>query len=394
MKDFVCPNDMTGNTDSARIAAAIAAAKDSGVNKVVIPRHNAATGKDFWVIEETIELPGDIEIVFDNAHLILAEGKYLNMFTAGTPCEGGALKKDTVRNITLRGVGGATLDGGVYNGLSERNWKQLGVDIYRNTTILLFNVDGLLVENLSVVNQRWWGITNVFVRNATYRNIRFLADYSRVVDGVHYPDQVPQNYEEIYVKNADGIDLRIGCNHFTIENITGFVEDDGVALTALGTGETERGLFVKDLDGDIHDVTIKNVSIESRCSNVRLLNDNGRKLYNITVDGVTSLLSGRFQNGSTIRVGDMAYADKHSSLGDTHDIHIKNVNVHSYSGVTIVKGLVDSTIENITLQPGAKEGVRTYPGSAATLKNCTIERIFCTDPDAVAINLENVTVLD
>ncbi len=394
MNGFVSPNDMVGNSDSARISAAIQKAKASGVNKVVIPRYNKRTDSQIWVIEETITLPSDIEIVFDHAHLILAEGKYLNMFAAGTPNADGALAKDATKNITLRGVGNATLDGGVYNGLSERNYKSLGIDIYRNTTILLFNVDGLTVENLSVVNQRWWGITNVFVRNATYRNIRFKADYSRFVDGVHYPDQIPQNYEEIYVKNADGIDLRIGCNNFTIENVTGFVEDDGVALTALGTGEIERGMFVRDMDTAIHDVTIKNVSIESRCSNVRLLNDNGHKLYNVTVDGVTSLLSGRFQNGSTIRIGDMAYAKAHSTLGDTHDIHIRNVNVQSYSGISIVKGLVNATIENVTLQEGAKVGVRAFPDSCATLKNCHIDRITFVDEDAVAIDPTNITYVD
>ena len=393
MNGFVCPNAMAGNTDSQRIAAAISKAKQDGVNRVVIPRKNERTGEDFWTIDQTIVLPSDIEIVFDNAHLILAEGKFLNMFTAGTPCENGVLSADATKNITLRGIGNATLDGGVYNGLSERNCKSLGIDIYRNTTMLFFNVDGLTVENLAVVNQRWWGVTNVFVRNATYRNIRFKADYSRFVDGVHYPDQIPQNYEEIYVKNADGIDLRIGCHNFTIENITGFVEDDGVALTALG-GEVSRGYFVRDLDHDIHDVTIKNVSIESRCSNVRLLNDNGYKLYNVTVDGVTSLLSGRFQNGSTMRIGDMSYAKNHSTLGDTHDIHVKNLNVHSYSGISVVKGLVNSTIENIVLNEGAKVGVRAFPNSTATLKNCTIDRIIYTDDDAVSIDETGITYAD
>lgn len=394
MNAFVSPNSVAGNTDSQRIAGAISLAKQNGTNMVVIPRKNERTGENFWTIDQTIALPSDIEIVFDNAHLILAEGKYLNMFTAGEPQEDGALSTDATKNITLRGIGNATLDGGVYNGLSERNYKSLGIDIYRNTTMLFFNVDGLTVENLAVVNQRWWGITNVFVRNATYRNIRFKADYSRVVDGVHYPDQIPQNYEEIYVKNADGIDLRIGCHNFTIQNITGFVEDDGVALTALGTGEIERGMFVRDMDTAIHDVTIENVSIESRCSNVRLLNDNGHKLYNVTVNGVTSLLSGRFQNGSTIRIGDMAYAKAHSTLGDTHDIHIRNLNVHSYSGISIVKGLVDSTIENLSLQAGAKVGVRAFPASSATLKNCKIDRILFTDEDATAIDDTNMTFID
>ena len=37
-------------------------------------------------------------------------------------------------------------------------------------------------------------------------------------------------------KNGDGIDFRSGCHHCRVENLTGYVTDDGVACTALSRG--------------------------------------------------------------------------------------------------------------------------------------------------------------
>ena len=62
-----------------------------------------------------------------------------------------------------------------------------------------------------------------------------------------------------------------------------------------------------------------------------------------------------------------------------------------YGKLTIrtVNGRIDA--DKINRKLGAISRRLILPN---TLKNCKIERIFCTDPDAVAINPENVTVLD
>lgn len=388
MKQYISANQATGKNDSERIQAAISMAKADGTNAVCIPKYNERTGEDLWVIEETINLPSDIEILLDDAHLVLAEGKYLNMFKTGSPEKNTAT--DEIKNVTIRGRGNAILDGGAYNGLSEKNCCTDGrPHIHYNTTLLFFNTSNLLVENLSVIHQRWWGITNIFVHHATYRNIHFEADFSRIDEnGVHYPDQYPTTYKEVYIKNADGIDLRVGCHDFLIENISGFTEDDSIALTALGGWERQYGYFIADGDADIHDVTIKNIATESYCANVRLLNDNAFKLYNVTIDGVRSIRSPRTDhNHSAVRVGDMIYAQTHSVLGDTHHIAIRNVVSESEIGVTFCKGLVDSSIENVTVLQGTM-GVAAFKKYEAVLKNCRIENIlpfaegsmdFCTD---------------
>ena len=74
-----------------------------------------------------------------------------------------------------------------------------------------------------------------FCRDGYIGNIDFCADdrwVSETGELIHYlgdpafPDRSKfENgftYQGVYIKNADGIDLRCGCHDITIENITGF----------------------------------------------------------------------------------------------------------------------------------------------------------------------------
>jgi hypothetical protein len=70
-----------------------------------------------------------------------------------------------------------------------------------------------------------------------------------------------------------------------IENITGFTEDDTVALTGL-YGRLEKQFEVDGLSIDIYNVTIRNIASASFCTNVRLLNQGEVKLHDILIDGV------------------------------------------------------------------------------------------------------------
>lgn len=375
MQTCIQAEKISGATDAAQIQNAIVEAKKSGTNRVRIPRHNDRTGADIWNIDRTIFLPSDIEIVLDNAHLRLADGAFCNLFAnEAITKEAARTPAGEQKNITLRGIGNAILDGGIYNGLSEKNSLQDGrPHISVNTTLLFFNVSNLRVENLSVINQRWWGMTNIFVHDAVFRNIRFEADLSRIdSDGVHHPDEVPKTYNEIYVKNADGIDLRIGCHDVLIENITGFTEDDTVALTALGGFERKLRLIVEGQSTDLHDVKIRNVASDSyMCAVVRLLNDEGNKLYNIDIDGVTHVYSGKHtaRPEFVVRIGDMNYAKKHSTLGDTHRISVKNVYSHGKFAVGLFKGLVDAELDNIIVADGGSYGFGSHEGGNAVIEN-------------------------
>ena len=391
MIDYLSPNAYLGKSDAESIQNAIDAALANGTRRVRIPRVNERTGKECWVIDETIRLPSDIEILFDNAHLVLADGCFCNMFVA----RGGESADLALKNITLRGFGNAVLDGGHYNGLSEKNCKEEGrPHISVNTMLLFANVENLVVEDLTLARQRWWAITNVAVRHARFSRIRFAAEYSRVDEnGVHHPGEWPTHYREMYVKNADGIDLRIGCSDIVIEDISGFTGDDTVALTALGGFERKLGYFPEGLSPDIHDVTVRRVNSETYyCATVRLLNHNGNKLYHITVEDITNRhTEGIHRSHAAVSIGDKNYAEQLNAPGDTHHITVRNVRSAAAFGVSLCRYLSDSAIENIEALDGqCAVGVR--PDTAATLTRCRLADLRAEGGTALAA--EGLTLED
>lgn len=171
------------------------------------------------------------------------------------------------KNISIIGVGKAVLYGGVHNELTELNSNKDGKPRIRNNITMYFhNVRDFKIENLTIRNQRWWGLEIIFSRYGHVRDIHFEIEY-----------------RDDYWKNQDGVDIRIGCNNILVENITGETGDDVVALTALDP-DIE---CVYGKDCNIHDVFIRNVrAFCNECAIVRLLNHHRRKLYNITIDGI------------------------------------------------------------------------------------------------------------
>lgn len=350
MGNYISANAAHGDSDSQRIQNAIMKAKAEGVNRVIItPKTHGDS--PIWSIQESILLPDDIEIFIDGAHLRLADNTFINMFITEN-CLGDRREQ---RNIELHGAKGAVLDGGNYNGLSERNSEKDGrPSIWVNTMLWFYNLVNLSVHDLKIVNQRWWGITNLFVSQASYKNIEFKADISRVDEnGVHYPDEYPETYEEIYIKNADGLDLRMGCHDFTIENISGFTEDDTVALTGLMSAK-ESELCVPDKSPDIHHITIKNVTSDCfTCSNVRLLCEDGVKIHDVSVDHVADTRTdSRYKAVMTVRIGDLCYGRRQSKMGDIYNIKINDVISKGKMAVALCKSLKDSVISNITVEEG------------------------------------------
>lgn len=388
---YVTPNAHPGESDAKSIRNAIEHAVKSGARRVRIPRVNERTGKEQWTIDETIYLPSDIEILFDDSHLVLADGCFCNMFAA----HGGDTAEQALQGITLRGRGNAVLDGGHYNGLSERNSEKDGrPHISKNTTLLFANVVNLVVEDLTLARQRWWAITNVGVRHARFSRIRFAAELSRLdEEGVHHPNEWPKRGREMYVKNADGIDLRVGCSDVIIEDICGFTGDDTVALTALGGFERRFGWLPKDLSPDIHDVTVRRVDTETfACAGVRLLNHNGNKLYNVTVEDVTvHHTEGIYRSHAAVSIGDKNYAERLSAPGETHHITVRNVRSAAKLGVSLCRHLSDSRIENITAT-GDGDAVGVREGCTATLERCRLAGLRAEE--GRALNEEGLTLFD
>ena len=304
---------------------------ESLIRDAVENESRTATVSGNWIIDSAIRIPSNFTLILDDCHLRLADGSYTNMFVnEHHDTELGRTLAGRDYNISLIGRGRAILDGGEYNGLSERNHSKDGLPpIWKNNLLLFTNVEGFKVSDLHCRNQRWWALNFVYCAYGYVGNIDFCANDAAIDEnGNLYHGLKRAKYDEVLVKNADGVDLRRGCHDIVIENITGFTEDDTIALTGL-YGRIERHFEVSDLPIDIWNVTIRNIASASYCTNVRLLNQGEVKLHDILIDGVydTSADSPHLDIGRhAVRVGDIhLYGTRHATKDETYNITIRNV---------------------------------------------------------------------
>lgn len=313
-----------------------------------------------WEIDEAVRIPSNFSLILEDCHLRMADGCYSNMFVnENHDTDLGRTIDGTDRNISIIGRGKAILDGGSYNGLSESTARQAGMPpIWKNNVILFTNVDGFKVTGIHVRNQRWWALNFIFCANGYIGNIDFCAcDVAIDKNGNKYHGLKREAYDEIYVRNADGVDLRQGCHDIVIENITGFTEDDTVALTAL-EGRMEKYFAVEGLPTDLCRVEIKNIRSAAFCSNVRLLNQGETKLHDILIDGVYDLAPESphmDKGGMAVRVGDIdfLYGTRHSTKEETYNITIKNVVGSGVYVVTLAGEIGNVVMYGIESRDGA-----------------------------------------
>ena len=322
----------------------IESAKNSGIHTVRI------TGS--YEISETILIPSDFCLILEDCHLRMADGVKTQMFrNAGYRPGGRNTPSDADKNIRIIGVGHTVLDGGNYNGLCEGNSEKDGnPHISANNTLLFCNVDHFVIENITIVNQRWWALNFLFCSNGTLRDLTFCADDTWYDSEGNRHRKINWEWGRPYICNADGIDLRVGCHDILIENIKGFTEDDTIALTALDL-RLEDLYHVEGAQREIYNISIRNVFASSLCTIVRLLNQGGTKLYNVLIDGVfdSSKDSPHLERGIyAVRIGDVhLYGARHSTEDETYNITVRNVYSRSRIAVNLAGRMKNVTTENI-----------------------------------------------
>lgn len=306
-----------------------------------------ATVSGDYEIASPVRLPSDFTLYLENCHLRMADGSYSNMFVN----EHLGCGED--KNISLIGIGEVILDGGKYNGLSEKTEMKNGLGpIWDNSILLFANVDGFTVKGLHCRNQRWWALNFIYSRHGYIGDIDFLASDIWVDEkGEEHHGLLQSRYSEILVKNADGIDIRQGCQDIIIENITGFTEDDTVALTGINW-RLEETFAVPYLPSDICNITIRNVRSAAYCSVVRLLNQGGVRLHDILIDGVvdTSRDCPNLDKGAyCVRIGDShTYGTRQSTADETYNITVRNVFADGIFALTLACGVKNLVLENIS----------------------------------------------
>ena len=333
---------------------------ESKINEAIENRSRTATVSGNFEIDHAIRLPSNFTLILQDCHLRMSDGSFSQMFVNehhGTDL--GRRVEGRDRNINIIGRGEAILDGGKYNGLSEKNHSRDGLPhIYKNNLLLFTNVDGFKISDVCCRNQRWWALNFVYCSNGYIGNIDFCAcDIGIDENGNEYHGLIRSKYDEVLVKNADGIDLRQGCHDILIENITGFTEDDSVALTGLN-GSLERRFAVEGLPSDICNVEIRNIRTAAFCTNVRLLNQGDVKLHDIVIDGVYDMgrESEHMDSGIfAVRIGDTRlYGPRHATEDETYNITVKNVRGEGYYVISLAGAMKNLVLYGIEAANGAK----------------------------------------
>jgi hypothetical protein len=310
---------------------------------------NAKSGQPIWLIDRAILLPSDFTVVLRDCLVRLAPGTRDNLIrNAGT----GKEPMEANANIRILGVGNAVLSGGTEAHFDppgdKSGWRTIGV--------LLCGVQHFTIDGLTLEETQAWAVS---VENG--------CAYGRIENLVFkntnkYPNQ-------------DGVDIRKGCHDIQIENITGETGDDTVALTGLRNEKAKANPNVRTMqvggnaprpDDDIYNITIRNVRAKVAGGHhiVRLLNQDGIKLYNIFISGVMDA-SGpndpRVQAG--VKIGDVRYwSMSQCQPGDTYNVFVDNVLTRGKTGVKIQGPLKNAVLRNIVGYGGCTNLVeRTAP---------------------------------
>ncbi len=389
-------NDFRGSTDSESIELAL---QNIGNDRIVLipPRvSDIEPDRDFWLIDRAILLPENITVILQNSTVKLSDRCRDNFFRSAN-CGMGIAEPEPIKNIHIRGEGMCTLLGadhpravgdsskilanpcpynvedlcrpdmapwvaedrkksGQLRFMRDRHSHSFGTDAgkegesqygdWRGIGILFANVENFSISNLRIVESHGWGIS---LESCTYghvEKIEFDACMSKMIDGMR------QNME-----NQDGVDIRNGCHHITISDISGRTGDDIVALTAIAPNDGFLGgqlcsTHVMGHDwsrreSGIHDIVIRNVVGYSHlCYNVRLLPVN-TKIYNVVIDGIVDVPAEGVEHFGTVLLG--AGDDNYGvNIPDgMTNITVSNVISYAKSAISVSGYLRDSVITNV-----------------------------------------------
>ncbi len=390
---MISPICRKGFSDSDAIDAALAQLGDD--RTLYLPRRVAEDEpeRDWWLIDRAILLPADTTLIIDDCTVKLSD-RCRDNFIRSANCGPGLGGHEHLENIHIRGIGAARLLGADHprsTGDSEKqnacpcphdaadllrlaDWvaperKAAGVTDFwdhhghsygtdaldpneshlgdwRNIGVLLANVSHFSIVGLKIEQAHAWGVSLESCAFGRVANLCFEAHMYR------YIDDLKQN-----VENQDGVDLRNGCHHILIEDITGSTGDDIIALTAICRhGSLEGGAigsthvmhedWTKRETG-IHDVIIRRVTGDSYlCFAVRLLPCE-TVIENILIEDITDTGPVR-DYGSTLFFG-----ETNECYGRILPDSIKNVRVARVVGngihaVDIPGYLTDAEIVDVT----------------------------------------------
>lgn len=390
-KAMVNVNDYLFNDDNEAFEKAISQRTADGI--VIIPprRSDIQPERNYWLIDRAILLPENTTVVLQNCKIKLSDKARDNFFRSAN-CGLGIEFPEKLQNIHIRGEGLCILEGadrpratGDSSKLLHAPCPHLPEDIikiadwipeerksldkigfwdihnhsygtdagkenesqygdWRGIGVLLANVENFSVSGLKIVRSHGWGISLEACSYGRVEKIEFDSTMHKEIDGI------PMNME-----NQDGIDLRNGCHHIVVSDITGRTGDDVIALTAIANPNYKPGGSLKTThvmhndwskrEKDIHDIIIRNVVAHSYlCFVVRLLPALTR-IYNIVIDGVIDDAA-KTDAAGTLLLGDMGgYGE--NKPDSMCNVTVSNIVCNSKRAVIVEGFLTDSVISNV-----------------------------------------------
>ena len=362
------PNRFKGS-DSERIAAAIAdSPRFGGLVKIPSRVPDEEADRDYWLIDSAIIVPGNTTVIFENCKIKLSDRSRDN-FIRSANCGHGIEKVVPLENIHLIGVGTAVFEGAdrprstgdgkpLYSPFAEGEFapnSSFGTDCtaegqrhsgdWRNIGILLGRVSRFSIRNITIRQPHAWSVSLERCSHGTVSDISFEASENRVIDG-----------KPLKTRNQDGLNLRKGCRHILIENISGFTGDDVVALTALDTAVCPAGTFDRfeisgtepDDENGIHNVILRNVAGYAAGGHhiVRLLNTPETKFRNILIDGVLDTSPEEVTDKAAVLIGDTGYGGP-APAENTDGLIVRNVISKAQTGVWLRQPVRNSVIDGV-----------------------------------------------
>ena len=390
---MVIANNFTGANDSEILNNAVQNRGADGI--VVIPPRQIDETRDYWLLDSAVLLPENTTVILQNAKIKLSDRCRDNFFRTAN-CGLGIEDPSPIRNVHIRGEGVCLLEGADHpraTGDSSKlqhapcphfpedicniaDWvpeerrtpeklafwdihcHSYGTDAgkegesqygdWRGIGILFANTEDFSISGLRIKDSHGWAISVEACSGGRIEKIDFDARMHKLIDGTY-----------MNMENEDGIDIRNGCHHIVISDITGNTGDDVIALTAIASNSTYRpGGSLRSTqvmhndwskrEKDIHDIIIKNVIAHSYlCYVIRLLPAMA-SVYNVVIDGIIDTQPNQALNyGGTLLLGcaDASYGK--NERDGMRNITVSNVICNSRRAVNIAGFLTDSVITNI-----------------------------------------------
>ena len=389
---MVIANNFTGANDSEILNNAVQNRGADGI--VVIPPRQIDETRDYWLLDSAVLLPENTTVILQNAKIKLSDRCRDNFFRTAN-CGLGIEDPSPIRNVHIRGEGVCLLEGADHpraTGDSSKlqhapcphfpedicniaDWipeerrtpekvtfwdihcHSYGTDAgkegesqygdWRGIGILFANTEDFSISGLRIKDSHGWAISVEACSGGRIEKIDFDARMHKLIDGTY-----------MNMENEDGIDIRNGCHHIVISDITGNTGDDVIALTAIASNSTYRpGGSLRSThvmhndwskrEKDIHDIIIKNVIAHSYlCYVIRLLPAMA-SVYNVVIDGIIDTQPNQLNYGGTLLLGSADTAYGKNERDGMRNITVSNVICNSRRAVNIAGFLTDSVITNI-----------------------------------------------